>query len=100
MTWADTGRPWVPPSPNLRTAEAALAYPGARLLEATNVSEGRGTEAPFLLFGAPWLKPDELAAAVRARGSLSSPRPSRHGPRRPRRRRSMPASSAGASACS
>jgi uncharacterized protein YbbC (DUF1343 family)/CubicO group peptidase (beta-lactamase class C family) len=55
MTWADTGRPWVPPSPNLRSAESALAYPGTALLEATNVSEGRGTESPFLLFGAPWL---------------------------------------------
>jgi uncharacterized protein YbbC (DUF1343 family) len=39
----------------LRTAEAALAYPGTCLLEATNVSEGRGTDAPFLLFGAPGL---------------------------------------------
>lgn len=56
MTWADTGRPWVPPSPNLRSAEAALAYPGTALLEATNVSEGRGTESPFLLLGAPWLQ--------------------------------------------
>src|SRR6185295_3531552 len=55
MTWIDTGRPWVAPSPNLRTAEAALAYSGTALLEATNVSEGRGTESPFLLFGAPWL---------------------------------------------
>jgi uncharacterized protein YbbC (DUF1343 family) len=56
MTWADTGRPWVPPSPNLRSAEAALAYPGMALLEATNVSEGRGTASPFLLLGAPWLR--------------------------------------------
>ncbi|MCP3961597.1 MAG: DUF1343 domain-containing protein [bacterium] len=55
MTWSDTGRPWVPPSPNLRSAEAALAYPGVALLEATNVSEGRGTPRPFLFFGAPWL---------------------------------------------
>ena len=36
--------------------EAALAYPGTALLEGTNVSEGRGTETPFLLLGAPWLK--------------------------------------------
>jgi len=57
MTWNDTGRPWVPPSPNLRTAEAALAYPGIALFEATNVSEGRGTETPFLLLGAPWFEP-------------------------------------------
>lgn len=55
MLWADTGRPWIAPSPNLRSAEAALVYPGVALLEATNVSEGRGTRTPFLLFGAPWL---------------------------------------------
>ncbi|HYU32362.1 MAG TPA: serine hydrolase [Thermoanaerobaculia bacterium] len=62
MTLADTGRLWVPPSPNLRSAEAALAYPGTALLEATNISEGRGTEAPFLLLGAPWLDVSGLPA--------------------------------------
>lgn len=61
MLWRDTGRPWVPPSPNLRSPEAALAYPGVCLLEATNLSEGRGTESPFLLLGAPWLKSGTLA---------------------------------------
>ncbi len=60
MTWSDTGRPWTNPSPNLRSPEAALAYPGTCLVEATNASEGRGTEAPFLLVGAPWAKPDRL----------------------------------------
>jgi uncharacterized protein YbbC (DUF1343 family) len=64
MTWADTGRPWVPPSPNLRTAEAALAYPGIALLEATNLAEGRGTTAPFLLLGAPWLDPDQIRLSL------------------------------------
>lgn len=64
MTWADTGRPWVSPSPNLRSAEAALAYPGTGLVEAVNVSEGRGTEAPFLRLGAPWLKAAKLAVDV------------------------------------
>ncbi len=73
MVWADTGRAWVPPSPNLRTAEAALLYPGTCLLEATNVSEGRGTDAPFLLFGAPWLRTDPLAAAVGAAGLRLEP---------------------------
>src|SRR5262249_7725337 len=43
-------------------------YPGVCLLEATNVSEGRGTEAPFELFGAPWFKAESIAAAVRAPG--------------------------------
>jgi uncharacterized protein YbbC (DUF1343 family) len=62
MTWLDTGRPWVNPSPNLRSAEAALAYPGTCLLEATNVSEGRGTESPFVLLGAPWLAKGALDA--------------------------------------
>ena len=56
MNWTDTGRNWVAPSPNLRSPAAALAYPGVALLEATNVSEGRGTESPFLVFGAPWLE--------------------------------------------
>ena len=42
---------------DLRSASAALVYPGVALLEGTNVSEGRGTEAPFLLLGAPWLDP-------------------------------------------
>ncbi|MBZ0112400.1 MAG: DUF1343 domain-containing protein [Thermoanaerobaculia bacterium] len=60
MVWADTGRPFTPPSPNLRSPEAVLAYPGVALLEATNVSEGRGTETPFLVFGAPWLAPESL----------------------------------------
>jgi uncharacterized protein YbbC (DUF1343 family) len=68
MTWSDTGRPWVNPSPNLRSPEAALAYPGTALLEATTATEGRGTEAPFLLLGAPWLSPARLIAAVRAPG--------------------------------
>ncbi len=58
MIWSDTNRPWVAPSPNLRTAEAALAYPGVALFESTNISEGRGTEAPFLVFGAPWIGED------------------------------------------
>ena len=63
MVWDDTGREWTPPSPNLRTAEAAMAYPGTAMLEATNVSEGRGTAAPFLMLGAPWVDPNLLKIA-------------------------------------
>jgi uncharacterized protein YbbC (DUF1343 family) len=73
MTWGDTGRSWVNPSPNLRSAEAALVYPGTCLLEATNLSEGRGTETPFLIFGAPWLDAEALAAAVSAPGVTLEP---------------------------
>lgn len=64
MSWADSGRPWLAPSPNLRSPEAALAYPGVALLEATSVSEGRGTDAPFLLFGAPWLDVGKMARSL------------------------------------
>jgi uncharacterized protein YbbC (DUF1343 family) len=73
MTWADTGRAWVDPSPNLRSAEAALAYPGTALLESTNATEGRGTEAPFLLLGAPWLSPARLIEAVNVPGFALDP---------------------------
>lgn len=54
-TWPATGLPFVPPSPNIPHWETALAYPGMCLLEGTNLSEGRGTTTPFLVFGAPWL---------------------------------------------
>ncbi len=73
MPWAETGRPWGNPSPNLRSAEAAMAYPGTALLEATNASEGRGTEAPFLLVGAPWVKPDALAREAATPGFALEP---------------------------
>jgi len=68
MIWAETGRAWVNPSPNLRSPDAAVAYPGTALLEATNVSEGRGTEEPFLLIGAPWLRTPALTAGVSVTG--------------------------------
>ncbi len=48
-----TGLSWVNPSPNMRSPTQALLYPGIGLLETTNVSVGRGTDAPFELFGAP-----------------------------------------------
>lgn len=58
--------PWVPPSPNMPTLETAIAYPGLCLLEGTNVSEGRGTTTPFLVFGAPFVQPRELAGKLEA----------------------------------
>jgi uncharacterized protein YbbC (DUF1343 family) len=55
MWWEDTGIPWVRPSPNLRDVDATLMYTGTVFFEGTNLSEGRGTDAPFKLVGAPWL---------------------------------------------
>lgn len=60
----DTGLAWSNPSPNMRSLEAALLYPGIGLLETTNVSVGRGTETPFEVIGAPWIRERELAEAV------------------------------------
>ncbi len=55
MWYDETGLPWVAPSPNLKTLDAALLYTGTVFVEGTNLSEGRGTDAPFQLVGAPWL---------------------------------------------
>jgi len=62
--WTETGLPWVLPSPNMPTPETALVYPGMVLLEATNLSEGRGTTRPFEIFGAPYLDSTAFPIAV------------------------------------
>lgn len=53
MIWPDTGLEWVAPSPNLATFEQAYLYPGTVFFEGTSMSEGRGTEQPFLILGDP-----------------------------------------------
>ena len=66
--WFDsTGLPWVNPSPNLRSLNEATLYTGVALIEGTNVSVGRGTDTPFEVVGAPWVKGRELAAYLNAR---------------------------------
>ncbi len=60
MWYDDTGLPWIPPSPNMRTLETATIYPGLCFVEGTNLSEGRGTNAPFQLIGAPWVDPEKV----------------------------------------
>jgi uncharacterized protein YbbC (DUF1343 family) len=63
--WFDeTGLPWVLPSPNMPTLDTAIVYPGACLLEGTNLSEGRGTTRPFEIMGAPWIDGNELVRAL------------------------------------
>jgi len=67
--WFDeTGLRWVKPSPNIMTLETAVVYPGACLIEGTNVSEGRGTEKPFETVGAPYIDGNVLAAAMNGYG--------------------------------
>ena len=60
----ETGLPWVMPSPNMPTLDTAIVYPGMCLLEATNISEGRGTTRPFELLGAPFVDGRALAAEL------------------------------------
>ncbi len=64
----ETGLPWWPPSPNLRTVAATVLYPAVGLLEATNVSVGRGTDSPFEVLGAPWIDGAALAAELTGAG--------------------------------
>jgi len=62
-----TGLRWVPPSPNLRTTKGAILYPGLEILQNAGISVGRGTEAPFEIFGAPWMNGEEVASALNAK---------------------------------
>lgn len=66
--WFDsTGVVWANPSPNLRSLNEAVLYPGVGLMERTNVSVGRGTDTPFEIVGAPWIDPRALADFLNAR---------------------------------
>lgn len=60
MKWPQTGLEWIPPSPNLPAFENAYMYLGTCFFEGTSLSEGRGTEAPFLILGHPELKLQDL----------------------------------------
>jgi uncharacterized protein YbbC (DUF1343 family) len=76
MWFENTGLPWVLPSPNMPTVDTAMVYPGMCLLEATNLSEGRGTTRPFEIFGAPFVDPHVLKGqldCLKLRGVLFRP---------------------------
>jgi uncharacterized protein YbbC (DUF1343 family) len=82
MAFDQTGLPFIPPSPNLPTLESLFHYPGTCLFEGTNLSVGRGSDAPFEQVGAPWLDTAGVLAdlrraglpGVRARGVAFTPR--------------------------
>lgn len=61
----DTKRTWILPSPALSSFNHAIVYPGSCLFERTNISEGRGTTAPFLQIGAPFINSYKLAKDLR-----------------------------------
>lgn len=66
MVWEDTDLPWVPPSPNMPHLSTLQQYPGACLIEGTQLSAGRGTALPFEIAGAPWIDPLVLAERLNA----------------------------------
>ncbi|MCX5786592.1 MAG: DUF1343 domain-containing protein [Elusimicrobia bacterium] len=68
MYYDETGLNWVNPSPNIRGVDAAIMYPGIGCFESTNMSVGRGTDSPFIWFGAPWLDAQRLAATLNSSG--------------------------------
>jgi len=81
--WLDaTGLPFVRPSPNLPDLEALAWYPGTVLFEPTNLSSGRGTDAPFRQVGAPWLEAERVARLMRERYGVAM-EPIRFTPHRP-----------------
>ncbi len=67
--WLDeTLLTWVNPSPNMRSLTQATLYPGIGLIEACQVSVGRGTDTPFEVFGAPWIDGRKLAGRLNSLG--------------------------------
>lgn len=64
MWYDETGFPWTATSPNMPTLETAIIYPGMCLIEGTNLAEGRGTDAPFLTIGAPYIDSQEWLKAI------------------------------------
>ncbi len=65
--WSATGRPWLNPSPNMPSFATALVYPGLCLVEATELSEGRGTTRPFEWIGSPGVEPLTLVEELAGR---------------------------------
>jgi len=60
----ETGLTWIAPSPNLHTVMQTFLYPGLEVLQAGDVSVGRGTEGPFEILGAPWIHALEFASEL------------------------------------
>ncbi len=64
--WDEMDREWIPTSPNIPNFETALIYPGTAFIEGTNVSEGRGTDNPFLTIGAPFINSKDLTNILKS----------------------------------
>ena len=65
--WTEYDLGWIRPSPNIPNFETALIYPGACFFEGFTASEGRGTQEPFILLGAPWIDSKAVTAELNSR---------------------------------
>lgn len=65
--WTEYDLGWIKPSPNIPNFETALIYPGACFFEGLTASEGRGTQEPFILLGAPWIDSQALVDDLNSR---------------------------------
>lgn len=70
MWWDETRLPWVVPSPAMVSPLSALVYPALVAFEGSNLSVGRGTDAPFQRVGAPWLDAAAVVELLRDRGLI------------------------------
>ena len=68
MWFDETLLPWVNPSPNMRSLTEATLYPAIGMLEACDLSVGRGTDTPFERIGAPWIDGRKLAVRLNRLG--------------------------------
>jgi len=64
MYFDETGQKWINPSPSMTSLAAAILYPGFGVMESTNLSVGRGTDQPFLQYGAPWVDNKAVIASL------------------------------------
>jgi uncharacterized protein YbbC (DUF1343 family) len=69
MYYEQTGLPWAPTSPNMKTINGAILYPGLGVSEATWLSCGRGTDRPFEIYGAPYFDSERIIANLAARNT-------------------------------
>jgi len=67
MYFDDTSLIWIDPSPNIPNLETSLLYNGMCLIEGTNISEGRGTNSPFKIIGAPWIDSNKLIKDLKSK---------------------------------
>lgn len=73
LSWDDTDQLWIAPSPSLPSTYSTYAYPGTVLFEATTLSVGRGTDAPFRKLGATWIDANALALDMEQHGVFLEP---------------------------